>query len=171
MHVTTKKLQNLGLSGSDIKTGFCRKSTFLTNFDGVMNNRARAAVNTIDNAIQGLVEKGILPKESRTSARGISADGKTSYIYGYIEQENGGEYLVLQVNVTPGTFHNPKGIISASTYWGASSEVFVTDTLDSLLIVKDKIVEKLKEYCAAHANEKRPAGLQAVSMLFADGAL
>jgi len=169
MYVTQKKLQNYGLSKTDIPTGFCRKSTFSKNFDDVMQARARSALRGIDGTVKSLIKDGILPKESRTSGRSISGDGKVSFSYAYIELEKGMEYLVMQVNISPGTLNNPKGIISASTYWGEFSRVFATATLDDIEQVKVKIDGKLKEYKAAYANKERPAGAQATSMMFAEG--
>ena len=169
MYVTTRKLQSLGVSKSDIPTGFCRKSTFRTNFDAVMQKKGKAAVHAINDAIQTLVKSGVLPKESRTSACGMVIDDSKSYVLGYIEKENGKEYLVLQVGISLGTLDDPKGKITASIYRDDFSRQFVNDTLDNLEPVKGKIVEKLKEYRANYANVPRQDGTQEVSMEFAEG--
>ncbi|MFA6908029.1 MAG: hypothetical protein WC263_04340 [Candidatus Micrarchaeia archaeon] len=169
MYVTRKTLRDYGLAKSDVPTGFCRKSTFSKNFDDVVQARARSALAAIDGTVKSLVKDGTLPSESRTSARGISGDGKVSFSYAYIELEKGREYLVMQVDVTPGTLYNPKGIISAFTSQGEFRREFVAATLEDIEHVKVKIAGKLKEYRAAHANEARPEGAQAVGMMFAEG--
>ena len=169
LYVTFKKLQTFGLAKTDIPIGFCRKSTFLKNFDDVMKIKADSALTAIDLELQALTARGVLPPDSRISVVSFPGDSQKSQSYAYIEKENGKDYLVLQVDVTLGTPNNPKGIISACTYWGESSEKIAVGTLDDIEAVKGKIVEKLIAYRSEHADTPRPAGWQTVSMAFADG--
>ncbi|MCX6770584.1 MAG: hypothetical protein NTX79_00865 [Candidatus Micrarchaeota archaeon] len=168
MYVTAKKLQNLGLTAADIPTGFRWKSNFRADFDAVMKKKAETALFAIKGDIKSLINVGALPKDSRVGVRGMCIDGKNSYVLSYIETESGKEYLVLQVNISLGTLGEPKGKITASTYWDGFRQ-FVDDTLDNIEPVKVKIVGKLKEYSANRASYPPRDGTQEVSMAFAEG--
>ena len=163
MYVTKKTLARNDLAVGEIKTGFCWRSTFNRKLNTILDARAneamkleaRGALNAIDAEIKSLINTRALPQGARTSVRGWVGEEKSCAI-GYIEKENGIEYLVMQINIVRGTPEKPSGEISASVYWGDFNREFIRDKLDNLPDVKAKIIAKLLAFKRAWAGIELP---------------